>query len=483
MDKRRCSKLPAVQWRVEYSNIQPKQEKNTDLFQKQAMCVICGHHFRHFYSLKSHIRMKHNDESVYTCYLCHKQFSNFSHLKSHVVNHDRHKKDTWKCKYCKWKVMSQDDLDRHIERHHRPKYRCDVCNFQFMAYNGLYSHTKVKHNTTLTSFVKLKCKECQRVFKLRNQYHPFNHASRTNSVAPKRTHTTGCQLCVKDYLLLIRTASHKHKGRHDLLECQTCYETIDGFVGLCRHRHDGELHRCLLCGETVQSRELLAEHTRVHLEMTPLTCNVCYKTCENPDKLSKHLCLHENPAYEPFLCGLCFQSFRSSKSISSHVQKHIVQTELANVYKRCGLELKDKDAGDDLYGNNCSDPEFNSDTDSFETERQRFQNLRKDTIVDGRNSDIDKPCEHDEKCRSSVQINTKKLRLNGINSKCERRKRQLKAYKEGCGSADKSVTVKCAHEQYKGRVNKSSIQILDPIDLTEEEHLDTNVSIIDLTCD
>ena len=450
MDKGSYTKLPDVPWRVEYRKWKRDTKKKTDLSPSKHMCVMCGRNFIHFYTLMSHIRAEHKDISVFTCYRCHANFNNFNSLKTHVISHDKYmykQHVTRQCKYCKWKVNSLTALDRHIARQHQPNFRCFKCECKFMTYGTLYAHTKSKHNIVPSEFVKFKCKKCERVFKPGRQCHSEVHTSRVNYSTGNLARSTGCKLCVLDYLSLISIASHKHKGETSdsllLIECQKCFEEIDCFADLCRHRHEGELHRCLLCGETVQSAELLGEHTKIHLEMTPLTCHVCYKAYDTASSLSKHLCLHKNLFYEPFVCGLCLQSFHSTKSVRCHIQKHAINSELVNKHKCSGSELKRIDKVGALSANKYSISKWYSVVGELEPEEQNSQKaLGKDQNVDEDCIMIDESNVYGGKCRPPVQsINQKHKQLYTLDDGCKRKRKQLlKKRKEECKSANQIVS-------------------------------------------
>ena len=455
MDKGSYTELPDVPWRVEYRKWKRDTKKKTDLPPSKHMCVMCGRNFIHFYTLMSHIRAEHKDISVFTCYRCHANFNNFNSLKTHVISHDKYmykQHVTRQCKYCKWKVNSLTALDRHIARQHQPNFRCFKCECKFMTYGTLYAHTKSKHNIIPSEFVKFKCKKCERVFKPGRQCHSEVHTSRDNYSTGNLARPTGCKLCVLDYLSLISIASHKHIGETSdsvlLIECQKCFEEIDGFADLCRHRHEGELHRCLLCGETVQSAKLLGEHTKIHLEMTPLTCHVCYKTYESASLLSKHLCLHKNLFYEPFLCGVCLQSFHSTKSVRCHIKRHAINSELVNKHKCSESDFKLLDKGGALSANKYSSKWY-SVVGELEPEKQNSQKpLGRDQNVDT-DQNVDEDCiltdesnEYGGKCKSPVlSINKKLIKLNTLNVGYNWKRRQLlKKRKEECKSDNQIVS-------------------------------------------
>ena len=469
--------LSDMPWRIECRKIKPKRTKKTGVTPSNLMCVMCGRNFQLYYSLKSHIRMEHKDVSVYTCYRCQAQFSNLNCLKLHVFGHDKNKKlFTWQCKYCKWKVPSSEALDRHIMRKHKPKkeprkdwnFSCFKCERKFLTYRGLLKHTKMKHNSIPSDSLKFKCKTCQKVFKPGKQCHSEIHTSRDNYKTGNHANPTGCKRCIIDYLSLINIASHKHGGETSenriLIECQKCFEEIDGFAKLCGHRHEGELYRCLLCGETVQSNEHLAEHTRAHMKMTHLTCKVCYKTLETPALLFRHSGRHVDTIYKPFICGICLQSFGSTKSIRSHIQEHAEKGESVNNYNKCSeLELKVLDQGDALatyeYSKSkcksvVNEPETggNLDKQSLEnalpTDRNDVNDVKSECII------TDESHEFKRKCKSIVQSVTMKQRgLNTLNVDHKRKRKLSKDSEEKCNLIDQTVITYKVGRNRKGALS------------------------------
>ena len=239
--------------------------------------------------------------------------------------------------------MSLAAANAHVvqmQRHTQERiFSCDRCGCKFTSYKDFLKHSQTKHmyssafliSSDSTEF-SFKCKICQKVFKPRKQCVSAKHTSFDNLRTEYQVIPPSCKRCIIDYLALIGIATyHKHEGRRTLLECQTCCEEMDGFVQLCAHRHEGELYRCLLCGETVQSKELLDKHTRAHFEMTPTTCKTCFKRFETPAMLTRHMDMHVMYTfYEPYVCGVCHESFFSVELVKIHIQKHAADSESVN---------------------------------------------------------------------------------------------------------------------------------------------------------
>ena len=75
-------------------------------------------------------------------------------------------------------------------------------------------------------------------------------------------------------------------------------------------------HSCDYCGKLFANRNNLVNHTRTHTNERPYKCDICEKTFKRNHHLTDHQLVH---APKKFNCSLCMQSFRTQRSLDSHM--------------------------------------------------------------------------------------------------------------------------------------------------------------------
>ena len=122
---------------------------------------MCGRAFRHFGSLKRHLRV-HTGDRPYVCSLCNKGFIDLSHLQTH--NHCVHSnKRLYQCCHCGKMFKTNRSLQSHVRVHAGEKPNsCRHCSDRFTWLDQLKRHLLESHNEGTW----LSCDICRKKFSL-----------------------------------------------------------------------------------------------------------------------------------------------------------------------------------------------------------------------------------------------------------------------------------------------------------------------------
>ena len=85
---------------------------------------------------------------------------------------------------------------------------------------------------------------------------------------------------------------------------------------------DENPYLCGLCGQTFKKCTDLNSHKATHSKVEdPISCDYCYKKCSN--KLT--LIIHERKLHtltKPYVCHICFKAFFKTISLKVHLEEH-----------------------------------------------------------------------------------------------------------------------------------------------------------------
>lgn len=107
--------------------------------------------------------------------------------------------------------------------------------------------------------------------------------------------------------------------------CNVCGESFQEALDLLAH---AEVHargidlRCMICGETCPTEELLAEHVQAKhgKNLPPNTCLMCGRTCRDKRTLLKHSFEHNKE--KVFGCSKCPKTFHNKARLKRHMLSH-----------------------------------------------------------------------------------------------------------------------------------------------------------------
>lgn len=127
--------------------------KQNEIFPK---CDQCGRSFSYIGSLKTHIRIVHQNIRPYECKTCFRRFSNMTNLDCHVRTHTKER--PFKCNHCNKKFTQSSSLKTHITIVHlnQKLYNCSICEMAFTNPTNVQSHMRSTHLKE-KPFVCLQC--------------------------------------------------------------------------------------------------------------------------------------------------------------------------------------------------------------------------------------------------------------------------------------------------------------------------------------
>lgn len=167
-------------------------------------CEDCGKQFKIKGDLTTHRRLHHLEPPT-VCDVCGKTYKNS--LSLYVHQKYAHYKARFECPICKRCMVTQENLDNHIEVMHKQneKLICDECGKMFTKKVNLRRHI-INVHTDIKSF---KCPVCSKAFSQR--YHLRQHLL---------LHTGQrlfiCDICGKQFAQKPGLLSHRkiHPGEH-----------------------------------------------------------------------------------------------------------------------------------------------------------------------------------------------------------------------------------------------------------------------------
>ena len=215
--------------------------------------------------------------------------------------------ETFPCPFCDKCFKRRPDVKRHINLHTGAKsYSCNLCFESFGTTGHLESH-RVKVHALKKDIICTACFESFKTKKELSQHMKNAHSLEVN--------TWSCELCN------IKFDTKKEVQNHD--------KTVHG-------RKEGH-NSCLFCDKVFSFRSDLKRHERKHTGFKPFSCNVCEKSYQTRNQLTKHLLQHKQieTGEKYFQCGECTSSFTSS----SHMKRHLRRVHKAEVPWTCKLCL------------------------------------------------------------------------------------------------------------------------------------------------
>lgn len=193
-------------------------------------CRFCKVKYESVEDLKEHI----NIHKTFICDQCGAGFVKKCYLTDHLNTHSTERR--YECTNCGKKFKSRSALVTHNKSHISARtYTCEICGHGFKDNGSLVVHKRLKH----TNERNFHCSKCDLSFKLRSVLN--RHIIRRHT---QRTKRFVCSFCGMEYLnknTLQSHVSYKHSGTKTTYSCSICNKTFGkrGYV----NKHIRNVHK------------------------------------------------------------------------------------------------------------------------------------------------------------------------------------------------------------------------------------------------
>ena len=251
-------------------------------------------------------------ESRTQCPRCFETFKNLKTTRLHMT--EVHGDKNYHCGPCdKW-FSAGHMFDSHLRVHLdiRP-YKCDLCDKSFTAGKYLSKH-KLCH--AAESEREFSCSYCSKRF-IRKKHLESHIRMHTNE------RPFSCSICGKTYKQMAQLVIHNrlHTG-----ERFYCYHCNKGFTAKCdmeKHQivhFDQKPYKCDTCGSSFKRKGSLNMHVLVHFDASQLDtqkCSICGSLFSCKNYLKSHMEIHKENK-PSFSCESCGGVFTRKSGLRSH---------------------------------------------------------------------------------------------------------------------------------------------------------------------
>ncbi|XP_048485637.1 zinc finger protein 569 isoform X2 [Plutella xylostella] len=325
-------------------------------------CLACGESFKIFKDLAAHVNKNH-PQSTLVCDQCSKSFTKKRDLKIHMKNF--HKDGGYRCDECGEEFHSNWKLITHNEAKHF--HTCNVCMKKFSSQQKKTKHIEVEH----LSEEVLTCGFCNKSYTTKKSFltHTIKCTTSKEAEEEPTAKSPATEYKVKKIrnniacIVNMSTAlPFKYfMNRFRCFYCPKDFVESDDMKEHCVMEHP-------VCDIKHRSMRLRGLHNiYIKLDITSLTCKVCFESMPDLDTLVNHLITEHKAAYdktvdnriqafrlmkdnypcpycpqkEPFryfgqvlkhmnkvhsnnnlICMFCGTSFRTDSHLRSHISRH-----------------------------------------------------------------------------------------------------------------------------------------------------------------
>ncbi|KAH8247732.1 hypothetical protein KR038_009238 [Drosophila bunnanda] len=280
--------------------------------QKSIQCKVCDIQFISVADLRRHIAMQgdHSDQPsaymistetgfellledtddsdeetfsasrTYSCDLCELTFRRRREMNEHQYSLHSFDKLPHSCQHCIFKTVDKSILDQHLDRQCRnndKKFVCPRCGYKFMWEENLAMHLATQHSKQTVM--------------------PENQTPSRR----KRRFRYQCPHCWRSFVVQPSLEKHirdmhvakKNPGKKYLCSLCGLEALTPNKLNIHMRRHMGEKpFKCDLCEMRFTVYYELKVHRRKHTGERPYQCTFCAKEFARPDKLRRHVFMH-----------------------------------------------------------------------------------------------------------------------------------------------------------------------------------------------
>ncbi|VEN51159.1 unnamed protein product [Callosobruchus maculatus] len=270
-------------------------------------------------------------------------------------------KDKWACTHCNTVFKGKLTMDDHIVRMHPDPivsgsskiHECTLCIYKTTVKSCLDEHVS-QHHKTEDSY-KLKCVQCDTIFKRKTNLDEHVARKHPNCVASVSNKIHRCAYCTYQTIVKSKFARHMLKHPADSYKLSTCVycnatfknkQALDGHM-LKKHPDSirsisTKMHECTLCAfKTVKKGDLdlhMLKHPETAENYGLKTCIHCKTKFKHKANLDDHI-LKKHPEYiasvssKVHKCEYCSYKTTKKDKFIEHMTQH---DETADGYKlRC----------------------------------------------------------------------------------------------------------------------------------------------------
>lgn len=302
-------------------------------------CRICSRFYKHYKSLKYHLKTHSKRPFDFKCQTCEASFAQKIDLEKHMRTHDGSR--PYKCEECGSRFTQSSALKRHERIHANVKpFSCDDCGASFSQNSSLKRHRNSHQQTK-----PFKCEFCQASFGGKQNLQAHVNSLHGDLPTQKQQHFT-CNVCSMTFLWKNNLLTHK-KNAHQRSKGHTCTKCSKSFSSKSNlNRHCLQVHP-----------ELPEDDAKVDTEKKPFACSACDQRFSRIVGLKLHSRLHNTQNL--YYCSLCGKMFAYKQWLRKHMLIHHSSKE--HSCEQCGRGFRSLfllDMHKKLMGGTCTKPKL-----------------------------------------------------------------------------------------------------------------------------
>lgn len=353
------------------------------------VCEICNEPFATFEEIISHLITKHSfsyDKDVkltimtyrlidLQCLSCDQKFNQVNELVAHV-NH-KHPIQSLDCQICHQKFIRKPYLDAHMRLKHKDNYKCLKCSQMFLSHSSLEEH-KIKSHVAVCNicFLKFSCqKKRLKHMKLEHANEPLKCGFCLKSMNTKLGFLRHAAKCTEHGINGDDTYIIDDDKKPAVIQIRNNIACILNMSTAIPFKYFMNRFRCFYCPKDFIDCEELKEHTVIEhpvcdidfkcmrlrnrqegcvkIDISTLSCKMCYKKLSNLESLIDHLISEHKVFYDKSIdsnmqsyklikdnypCPICEEVYTHFSTLLRHMGQ--IHTDNKNICMHCGKSFR-----------------------------------------------------------------------------------------------------------------------------------------------